>query len=276
MTDISKLEFPSYRPTFLRRHIYHICLTIFFTYLIITFRFKIYNWYCNIIFMKFNFSYSFLLETESIAVMVKMGARFEHFYDNDRFLIFLPSIIDFFFVCVYKSYSAFSFLGFLYNFCLQSNSSKVKFDRFQLAYLCVRTFAPKITCLFFIVHNSIWSYYLTYLIRNIFLSQFEERNNYYKESISYLEYLDLEYTGLDINHGKSAEPGVNYQKAAISASPLVPMMNNVTVKYGAYDAINFTQIEGPIHVANSTFMNNRGINSITSFLFMYNFYVLLS
>lgn len=78
------------------------------------------------------------------------------------------------------------------------------------------------------------------------------------ESLSFLEYLDISYTGLDSYHGRTSEPDIFYQKAAISASPHVPMMNNVTIRYGAYDALNFTEIIGPIHIANSTVSHNRG------------------
>ncbi|XP_012945265.1 protein bark beetle [Aplysia californica] len=83
-------------------------------------------------------------------------------------------------------------------------------------------------------------------------------NVHMKESLSFLEYLDISYTGLDFYHGRSAEPGIYYQKAAISASPHIPMMNNVTIRYGAYDALNFTEIVGPILVTNCSISQNRG------------------
>lgn len=78
------------------------------------------------------------------------------------------------------------------------------------------------------------------------------------ESLSFLEYLDISYAGLDTYHGRTSEPDIFYQKAAISASPHVPMINNVTIRYGAYDAFNLTEITGPIHIANSTVSYNRG------------------
>ncbi|GFO27981.1 class a scavenger receptor srcr domain with c-type lectin domain [Plakobranchus ocellatus] len=81
---------------------------------------------------------------------------------------------------------------------------------------------------------------------------------YVEDSVSFLEYLDISYTGLDTYHGQTSEPGIFYPKAAISASPHVPIMNNVTIRYGAYDALNLTEIEGPIHIANSTVSHNRG------------------
>ncbi|CAL1535561.1 unnamed protein product [Lymnaea stagnalis] len=81
---------------------------------------------------------------------------------------------------------------------------------------------------------------------------------YMNVSLSFLEYLDISYTGLDTFHGYTSDPEVFYQKAAISASPHVPMINNVTIRYGAYDGLNFTEIVGPIHIANSTISQNRG------------------
>ncbi|GFR58265.1 scavenger receptor cysteine-rich domain protein [Elysia marginata] len=81
---------------------------------------------------------------------------------------------------------------------------------------------------------------------------------YRKVAMSFLEYLDISYTGLDSFHGQTSEYGIFYPKAAISASPHVPMMNNVTVMFGAYDGLNLTEIAGPIHIANSTISNNRG------------------
>ena len=58
---------------------------------------------------------------------------------------------------------------------------------------------------------------------------------------------------------RTLEPGIYYPKAAISASPLVPLVNNVTVWYGAYDAFNLTEVTGPIHIANSTVHKCRGL-----------------
>lgn len=79
-----------------------------------------------------------------------------------------------------------------------------------------------------------------------------------KESYSWLEYVDILYAGLDTFHGKTSELNIFYPKAAISASPLVPLMNNVTIMYTAYDAFNLTEITGSIHIANCTIHKNRG------------------
>nr|KAG5700697.1 hypothetical protein BaRGS_029062 [Batillaria attramentaria] len=79
-----------------------------------------------------------------------------------------------------------------------------------------------------------------------------------EESYSWLEYVDILYPGLDSFHGRTRELDIFYPKAAISASPLVPLMNNVTIMYGAYDAFNLTEVTGRIHIANCTVHKNRG------------------
>ncbi|KAK3092533.1 hypothetical protein FSP39_004063 [Pinctada imbricata] len=79
-------------------------------------------------------------------------------------------------------------------------------------------------------------------------------NLYYNRSVSWLEYLDIEYAGRDIYQGDKMPHG----KGSISASPYVPLMNNVSVLYGAYDGMNLTDIRGEIHIANSTIAHNRG------------------
>lgn len=79
-------------------------------------------------------------------------------------------------------------------------------------------------------------------------------NLYYNETLSWLEYLDISYAGKDIYRGD----GHSHGRASISASPYVPLMNNITVTHGAYDGLNMTDIIGPIHIANSTIANNRG------------------
>ncbi|XP_076442507.1 protein bark beetle-like [Babylonia areolata] len=83
-------------------------------------------------------------------------------------------------------------------------------------------------------------------------------NIFQEESWSWLEYLDISYPGLDTYHGRTSEPDIYYPLAAVSASPLVPLINNVTIKYGAYDAFNLTEITGPIHIANSSVHKCRG------------------
>lgn len=83
-------------------------------------------------------------------------------------------------------------------------------------------------------------------------------NEFLQQSYSWLEYLDIYYPGLDTFHGRTQDPGIFYPKAAISASPLVPLINNVSVYYAAYDAFNLTEITGPIHIANSTIHKGRG------------------
>ena len=81
-----------------------------------------------------------------------------------------------------------------------------------------------------------------------------DENLYYNSTVSWLEYLDVHYAGRDIYHGD----GMKHGKASISASPYVPLMNNVSVMYGAYDGLNLTEIRGEIHIANSTISHNRG------------------
>ncbi|XP_021367968.1 protein bark beetle-like isoform X3 [Mizuhopecten yessoensis] len=75
-----------------------------------------------------------------------------------------------------------------------------------------------------------------------------------KEPLSWLEYLDISYAGRDINRND----GMIHGRASISASPDVPLMNNVTITNGAYDGLNMTEITGRIHIANSTVADNRG------------------
>lgn len=77
---------------------------------------------------------------------------------------------------------------------------------------------------------------------------------YYNASLSFLEYVDISYAGLDLYYGD----GIRHALATISASPYVPMMNNITISHGAFDALNLTEIKGNIHIANSSISHNRG------------------
>ena len=83
----------------------------------------------------------------------------------------------------------------------------------------------------------------------------KEGNYISNETMSFLEYLDIEFAGKDIHRND----GLMYGRASISASPRVPLMNNVSISNGAYDALNFTDIVGRIHIANSTISSNRGL-----------------
>ena len=87
---------------------------------------------------------------------------------------------------------------------------------------------------------------------------------YYNASLSFLEYVDISYAGLDLYYGD----GIRHALATISASPYVPMMNNITISHGAFDALNLTEIRGNIHIANSSISHNRGkINQTRIFLY---------
>lgn len=77
---------------------------------------------------------------------------------------------------------------------------------------------------------------------------------YYNASLSFLEYVDISYAGLDLYYGD----GLRHALATISASPYVPMMNNITISHGAFDGLNLTEIRGKIHIANSSITHNRG------------------
>lgn len=77
----------------------------------------------------------------------------------------------------------------------------------------------------------------------------------FNRTLSFLEYIDISYAGLDIFRGD----GFYHGFASISASPYVPIMNNITITNGAYDALNLTEIKGEIHIANSTITDNRGM-----------------
>ena len=76
----------------------------------------------------------------------------------------------------------------------------------------------------------------------------------FNQTYTFLEYLDIEYAGLDTFKGD----GLKHGFASISASPYVPIMNNITVSHGAYDGLNLTDIRGEIHMANSSVTHNRG------------------
>lgn len=88
---------------------------------------------------------------------------------------------------------------------------------------------------------------------------YEDKNLIYNTSISFLEYLDISYAGLDIYKVDGFHHGIG----SISASPYVPIMNNITITHGAYDGLNLTDIRGEIHIANSTIANNRGIKILS-------------
>lgn len=75
-------------------------------------------------------------------------------------------------------------------------------------------------------------------------------------SDSSIWYADIEYAGLDTFREGSI--GIYHPYASLSASPYVPNLDNVTIQYGAYDALNFTYILGNITVQNCTIYNNRG------------------
>lgn len=75
-------------------------------------------------------------------------------------------------------------------------------------------------------------------------------------SDSSIWYADIEYAGLDTFRQGSIH--INHPYASLSASPYVPNLDNVTIQYGAYDALNFTYILGNITVQNCTIQNNRG------------------
>ena len=77
---------------------------------------------------------------------------------------------------------------------------------------------------------------------------------YYNASLSFLEYVDISYAGLDLYYGDGLVHGL----ATISASPYVPMINNITISHGAFHGINLTDIRGEIHIANSSITHNRG------------------
>jgi len=79
-----------------------------------------------------------------------------------------------------------------------------------------------------------------------------------QEPLSWLEYLDISYAGKDVYRGD----GMIHGRAAISASPHVPLMNNVTITNSAYDGLNLTEVRGRIHIANSTVSSNRGMQKV--------------
>lgn len=74
------------------------------------------------------------------------------------------------------------------------------------------------------------------------------------ETYSWLEYLDVWYAGRDTYRGGDMVHG----RASVSAIPHVPLMNNVSIMYGAYDGLNLTELRGRVHIANSTVSFNRG------------------
>lgn len=83
---------------------------------------------------------------------------------------------------------------------------------------------------------------------------YKDLHLFYNTSLSFLEYLDISFAGNDIYK----VDGFRHGLGTISASPYVPIMNNVTITHGAYDGLNLTDIRGEIHIANSSISNNRG------------------
>ncbi|GAB1605409.1 protein bark beetle-like [Argonauta hians] len=81
-------------------------------------------------------------------------------------------------------------------------------------------------------------------------------NTKIEESDSSIWYSDIEYAGLDTF--REGLVGINHPYASLSASPFVPFLDNVTIRHGAYDALNLTYILGEVHIENCTIEDNRG------------------
>ncbi len=69
------------------------------------------------------------------------------------------------------------------------------------------------------------------------------------KSSSILEYVDVEFAGVDKN---------NNPTPAIKAAPLPPRLYNVVVRYSALDGTNFTDVKTSTDIVESEFSNNRG------------------
>lgn len=70
------------------------------------------------------------------------------------------------------------------------------------------------------------------------------------KSASILEYVDVEYAGVDRNFNPTP---------AIRAAPLPPVLYNVAVRYSALDGTNFTDVKTSTDVTESEFTGNRGM-----------------
>ncbi len=76
-------------------------------------------------------------------------------------------------------------------------------------------------------------------------------NIWINESSSELEYVNIEYGGVD----PTGQP-----VPTIRASPTAPHLKEVTIKHCALDATNFTELRGSTVVRDSLFENNRGMS----------------
>lgn len=89
-------------------------------------------------------------------------------------------------------------------------------------------------------------------------ASFVERNPYgdyiftYNESLSVLEYTDISYAGVLTKDGH-----VN-GTAAVQASGYPPILNEVTIEYSAFNALNYSLIIGRAVINNCHILNNRG------------------
>ena len=68
-------------------------------------------------------------------------------------------------------------------------------------------------------------------------------------SASSLKFVDILYAGVNASMNHSA---------ALSASPHPPRMDNLRVKFSAFDGLNFTESKGKVHLSNSEISHNRG------------------
>lgn len=71
----------------------------------------------------------------------------------------------------------------------------------------------------------------------------------WNESTSVLEYVDINYAGVDDTRNLAA---------AVRASPHVPFLKQVRISHSAYDATNFTFVESSTVVHGTEFTNNGG------------------
>ncbi|VDN17186.1 unnamed protein product [Gongylonema pulchrum] len=83
-----------------------------------------------------------------------------------------------------------------------------------------------------------------------FVSSDPDLVSVHRESISRLEFLDILYAGYDGSTKNTT--------AAIWIEGVPPIMNGLRVENSARDAIHIEQPSGPVFIANSTIINNRG------------------
>jgi hypothetical protein len=94
-----------------------------------------------------------------------------------------------------------------------------------------------------------------------YLKQQQFTSVFYNVSQSILEYVDIEYAGLEryntwLYRNYTYQPG-----SAITVFQYAPRFNNITVQYSLANGLNYSNIEAPALITNSLFRYNKGNKS---------------